>query len=86
MEKEDKRYSVLGIKASMASCCSCSCSLHDKLYDEHGHTNTLWASGDLELAAASLGNSGIQVFAYGLIVPMILHYFLHCIYCMQIKE
>ncbi|RVW46391.1 Protein detoxification 40 [Vitis vinifera] len=28
--------------------------------------------GNLELAAASLGNTGVQMFAYGLMVPMIL--------------
>ncbi|KAE9452706.1 hypothetical protein C3L33_15391, partial [Rhododendron williamsianum] len=35
--------------------------------------------GNLELAAASLGNQGIQLFAYGLMVRMVLN-FESCVY------
>ncbi|CAA6675569.1 unnamed protein product [Spirodela intermedia] len=40
--------------------------LHAQLRHVHGHPDILRHLGNLELAAASLGNTGIQIFAYGL--------------------
>jgi len=41
--------------------------------------------GNLELAAASLGNTGIQVFAYGLMVWFSLIHITCLIYCLSEK-